>query len=220
MWTCRHCLEKFDFENRSLKANHSRWCYKNPDFENIRKKARDNTKKASEACVGRVVSEETRNLLSRNMLGKYKGKNNHFYGKKHSEKSKEKISQAARNSNHRRLVRSTREYITISGDIVLLDSSWEEELARQLDKVGIVWERPVCPIKWVDKNNQIRNYFPDFYLPEFNVYLDPKNSEAYKNQEEKINWLLDNRSDIIFLNTLKECKEFTGVRLMEKTTLF
>ena len=30
MWKCKHCEKEFDFEKTSDKANHSRWCDKNP----------------------------------------------------------------------------------------------------------------------------------------------------------------------------------------------
>lgn len=74
---------------------------------------------------------------------------------------------------------------------VLLESSWEVKVAKLLDSKNIVWIRPK-PIKWYDQNNKERFYFPDFYLPNYNMYLDPKNPYcmkvgAYKmSQVEKI----------------------------------
>lgn len=57
---------------------------------------------------------------------------------------------------------------------VILESSWELEIAKLLDKRKIEWIRPK-PIPWTDKKNKTRLYYPDFYLPEYNLYLDPKN---------------------------------------------
>lgn len=34
MWTCKHCKNNFEFDSLSDKANHSRWCEKNPKKEN------------------------------------------------------------------------------------------------------------------------------------------------------------------------------------------
>jgi len=31
MWICKWCKEKFEFSSASKKANHSRWCLKNPE---------------------------------------------------------------------------------------------------------------------------------------------------------------------------------------------
>ena len=30
MWKCKHCKKEYDFATKSQKANHSRWCIKNP----------------------------------------------------------------------------------------------------------------------------------------------------------------------------------------------
>ena len=47
MWTCKHCNKKFDFERATDKANHSRWCDKNPKA----KKFKENNKlRASETA--------------------------------------------------------------------------------------------------------------------------------------------------------------------------
>ena len=39
---------------------------------------------------------------------------------------------------------------------------------------------------YLDNNNQQRRYYPDFYLPEYNIYLDPKNDYVKKLDEIKI----------------------------------
>jgi len=68
---------------------------------------------------------------------------------------------------------------------VLLESSWEKEIAEYLIACGIVWVRP-SPISWVDKENKSRLYYPDFFLPEHNIYLDPKNPYCMKQDIEKM----------------------------------
>lgn len=52
---------------------------------------------------------------------------------------------------------------------VWLESSWELKVAQSLDKNTVEWYRPK-PLPYGDKL-----YYPDFYIPMFNVYLDPKN---------------------------------------------
>jgi hypothetical protein len=71
---------------------------------------------------------------------------------------------------------------------VLFDSSWEVEIAKFLDNKNIPWERPLNSIPWTDKNNIKRKYFPDFYLPCLNIYLDPKNHIVIKRQQEKVDY--------------------------------
>jgi hypothetical protein len=69
---------------------------------------------------------------------------------------------------------------------VLLESTWEYNLAQWLDEQGIVWERPLY-IKWYDEHKQKqRLYYPDFYLPEINLYLDPKNPTALRLEKHKM----------------------------------
>ena len=70
--------------------------------------------------------------------------------------------------------------------IVVLESTWEYNLAQWLDEKEIVWERPLY-IKWYDEYKQKqRLYYPDFYLPEINLYLDPKNPTALRLEKHKM----------------------------------
>ena len=55
------------------------------------------------------------------------------------------------------------------GKHFFFDSGWEITLAKSLDANNILWARPN---RFVLSNG--RTYSPDFYLPEYNIYLDPK----------------------------------------------
>lgn len=68
---------------------------------------------------------------------------------------------------------------------VWLESSYELRVAQDLDANYISWKRPEYLI-WFDQRGQERKYFPDFYLPEYDVYLDPKNSYLIEQDEYKI----------------------------------
>lgn len=68
-----------------------------------------------------------------------------------------------------------------------LDSGWELELAKWLDQQGIEWTRPTEPIKWFDSSGNPHSYFPDFYLPLLELYLDPKNPYLVETSQEKYN---------------------------------
>ena len=130
--------------------------------------------------------------------------------KPHTQETKDKLSIIGRNSSHRRLVKSVRFYTKLDGTIVQLDSSWEEALAKRLDSLNVVWTRPE-PMKWIDKFGNCRNYFPDFYLPEYDLYLDPKNPEAARQQKEKVSWLKSNVENLIFLNSLNEIENYVPI---------
>lgn len=111
-------------------------------------------------------------------------------------------------SPHRRLVRSIRKYTQKDGTIVNLDSYWEEALAIRLDELNVNWIRPE-PIKWIDDNGITHNYFPDFYLVDFDVYLDPKNPYAIKAQENKIKCLTKQIKNLIIITSVKACNTYT-----------
>jgi hypothetical protein len=126
-----------------------------------------------------------------------------FLGKTHSEETKLKQKTKALASPHRRLRRKMIEY-----DGIMLDSTWELELAKRLDSLGINWTRPK-PIKWIDGENVEHNYFADFYLKNYDIYLDPKNPYAIKAQKEKLKYLLTQHKNIVIIESLEKCKNFS-----------
>lgn len=72
---------------------------------------------------------------------------------------------------------------------VFLESSYEFAVAKELDEHGIRWIRPKKSDALVysfEEENKTRRYFPDFYLPDYDVYLDPKNKYRIKKDMRKI----------------------------------
>ena len=130
-----------------------------------------------------------------------KGKPNPNW-KPHTEETIQILREKALASPHRRLKRKMIEY---KG--VLLDSSWELELAKSLDENNIKWVRPE-PLKWLDENNLEHNYFPDFYLPEYDIFVDPKNKHAFNVQKHKIEQLKKQFTNIVFLVNIEEVRQF------------
>lgn len=199
---CGICWVSLNITKAHEIANHSRWCDKNPKKEKYLKELNKKLRSNFSSDVNKKRAKGVKNAWLR---GAYKnadfGKG--FKNKKHSEKTKKILQEKALKSNHRRLRKGTILYKN-----VLLDSTWEYELAKRLDELNIKWVRPK-PLKWVDKNNIEHNYFPDFYLIDFDIFLDPKNPAAYENQKEKIKILKNTYGNIRFLTTLEECKTFT-----------
>ncbi len=68
---------------------------------------------------------------------------------------------------------------------VLLESTWEVEIAIRLTEAGVKWIRPL-PIAWLDESGKTRYYFPDFYLIDQNMYLDPKNPWCMNRDKKKM----------------------------------
>jgi hypothetical protein len=88
----------------------------------------------------------------------------------HTKECKERISEIMQTKMQNRYTASKR--IEYKG--IRFESSWEYEVAVDLDNNNVDWKRP-SPLLYQDSNNQQRRYYPDFYLPEYNIYLDPKN---------------------------------------------
>lgn len=135
--------------------------------------------------------------------------------RKHTEETKNKLRELALASKHRRLCRSIREYKCKDGSIVVLDSSWEEELAKRLDFLNINWIRPKDPIRYLDNNGKEHSYFPDFYLPEYDILLDPKNPAALFAQKEKVDILKNMLTNLVILSNIQDIKEYTPVARMD-----
>src|SRR5437879_13089494 len=50
----------------------------------------------------------------------------------------------------------------------------EEEIARLLDFYGVRWEYEprTFPLEWADDGRSTMSFTPDFYLPDFDLYLE------------------------------------------------
>lgn len=77
-----------------------------------------------------------------------------------------------------------------NNEIILLDSTWELKIAEYLDKLNIKWIRPKHLV-WYDSNDKLRRFYPDFYLEDYNVYIDPKNDYRIIQDKEKLEYFKD-----------------------------
>lgn len=70
---------------------------------------------------------------------------------------------------------------------ILMDSQWEVDIATWLDERQIEWQRDrKMTFRWIDETGKSRRYHPDFYLPAFDIYLDPKNKYLIEKDRFKI----------------------------------
>lgn len=207
---CKHCKAEFDISDKpkGWMANHSRWCDHNPKRKeyasntsavSAMRKAKSESGATNQYTKARLEGREPPSMTdeTKSKIGK------HSKARKHTEETKQVIREKALASNHRRLKRNIIEY---KG--VLLDSTWELELAIRLDRLSVEWIRP-DPIPWVDEEGVTHNYFPDFYLPEYDIYLDPKNPHAINVQKKKLNILKQQYNNILILGSLEECKTYS-----------
>ena len=204
---CKHCGKTFDTSGKpsSFMASHSRWCKSNPK----RKEYVDKLKNARAAKTEEGRKLAAKKVQKHHQAGTYDAAKKHqrenppFKGKKHTKATKEKLRQAALASDHRRLKKGV---VVYKG--VTLDSSWELSLAQRLDELKVRWERP-APLKWKDAKGYTRNYFPDFYLPDYDLYLDPKNPYAFRVQKKKVDIISEIYPNVIWIRSLEECQQYT-----------
>lgn len=89
---------------------------------------------------------------------------------------------------------------------VKLGSTYEVKLAKDLDANNIKWNIPKR-IKYFDLNNKLHYYSPDLYLPDYNIYLDPKNDFLINNinprlgykDSDKIKWVCEQNNIKVFI---------------------
>lgn len=68
---------------------------------------------------------------------------------------------------------------------VRFDSSWEAVVAKFLDDNKVKWERGIS-LNYEDAEGKTRRYFPDFYLPDYDLYVEPKNKLLVERDRHKL----------------------------------
>lgn len=98
-------------------------------------------------------------------------------------------------------------YITVEGTTVSMDSTWEVACALRLDELGIRWIRnPSIKLKYITRGRRARNYIPDFYLPDYDVYIEVKGywTDAARHKMKDVQ--ARNPVKILILESLEEIK--------------
>jgi hypothetical protein len=92
---------------------------------------------------------------------------------------------------------------------ILMDSKWEVDLAKWMDENGIIWDRSRKrhQLFWFDENGNNRRYYPDFFIPKINVYLDPKNPYLMKCDKYKIQRVIERNNVEIVCGNLDVIKK-------------
>jgi hypothetical protein len=91
---------------------------------------------------------------------------------------------------------------------IILESSYEIKTAIILDALKIKWIKVRQGYKW-DDNGKTRRYVPDFYLPDYDLFLDPKNDYLIKKDKQKIESAMQlNNIKVIVLDKTQITKDF------------
>lgn len=200
-----HFCQKHCHNVNSLKQHEVR-CRHNP---NRIKVIRDGFNNKGKTAWNEGLTKQTSPQLAEKSLrykanykaGKYKN-----YGHPHSEEYKQHLSTIARDRQFGGF--NMRKKGIIYNDIKL-DSSYEVILAQSLDANNIKWSR--CKrFPYKTPSGKLHYYTPDFYLPDFDIYLDPKNDFLIHNinpnlgykDSDKIKWVMEyNNITVLILNS-------------------
>ncbi len=92
---------------------------------------------------------------------------------------------------------------------IWMDSTWEVKIAEYLDMNEIEWVRSrKIMFYWTDVNDKKRRYYPDFYLPKFNAYLDPKNKFLLVKDKFKLEQVVKENNINLVYGSLEKIMNF------------
>lgn len=206
MFICQYCGK--ECKNTNSLKNHERLCKSNPNrsltnyekfgpIEGFNNKGRISNRKGLKKETDSSIQQmlETRKL--HHAEGKFE-----YHRTPHSEATKKRLSEVAKSRGLGGI--NYKNVITYNG--VKLDSSYELELAKNLDANGILWKRP-SRFNYTDLKGINHTYTPDFYLPDYDIYLDPKNDFLIENinpwlgykDVDKIRWVMEQNNIIILI---------------------
>ena len=157
--------------------------------------------KARETGIPYIMSEETRAKKSKATSADNKRRfSDPEYRRRHSESMKKAVlrnpdSYTASNVCGRVKVE---EY---NGE--KFHGKWEVEVAKWFDSNQIKWERKVPPVNYF-WNDSWHLYFPDFYLPEHDVYIEVK---GYETERDLAKWSALPNLIVLKSKQIKEIRE-------------
>ena len=115
-----------------------------------------------------------------------------------------------RRSKKKKLWSKQSEFTRKDGTIVVMDSTWEVMMANRLNELDITWVRdPKMKLEYKTRGGRMRNYIPDFYLPDFDIYIEVKGywTDAAKHKMKDI--IKRNPGKICILESLAEIGSLT-----------
>ena len=190
MMNCRYCNK--ECKNKNSHTNHQRLCPKNPDraYKNGMTGKIPWNKGLSKESDARVQAQ----------ADALRGRPSSVVWTSEMRKTNSDLAKANGSGGYRpNAGRSLKYKVTDSfGNEVTLQSSYELSCAKILDALSIKWIRPKA-LPYDD-----RKYFPDFYLPDHNLYFDTKNDYLAKIDEHKISKVREqnNVSVLVLLSSM------------------
>ena len=206
MFICKHCGK--ECKNKNSLVQHEIRCKLNPNklnleyLENVRLKIkREKGKGKNQYTKGtaKPLSKETRYKIG-----------NAWRGKQLSDEMKKHISEGMQKA----IKNNPTSYSSqnVNGRVkkyqynnIELDGLWEVEVAKYLDSLNIKWNKPNKGFNY-EWNNSNHVYFPDFYLIDYNLYIEVK---GYIRERDYKKWNAIPNLIIIKQKEIKEIRNKT-----------
>jgi hypothetical protein len=208
---CRFC-EKICKNDNSLR-NHERLCHKNPDrqiivsnFIEFNKKRKEQNIKGTNHFVKSkqlglpipLMSDETKKKISEALKNRVWTEEQR---KQHSEVMKIAVKKHPNSYTKNNVVGRVK---NIDYNGVKLKGKWELIVAKWLDDNQIKWEHETKSFEY--EWNGIRNYYPDFYLPDFDFFIEVK---GYVTDRDLSKWKNITNLKVFKLNEINKIKNNT-----------
>lgn len=176
MEICTHCNK--EYSKFGLK-NHEMYCEANPNRKTRNGKANPNygKKGKNQYNYGAMISEETKHKISQKSKGR---KLTETHKNAISEGMKKAVSEKPESYSSSNVNGRVKK---VEHNNVLLDSEWEKIFAKWLDENDIKWERPTIGFKYKWEGERL--YYPDFYLPDYDLYIEVK---GYVRERDYAKW--------------------------------
>lgn len=104
-------------------------------------------------------------------------------------------------------------YVHSNGAEYKVQGTWELKFIEWMDKNNIKFECHKGRIDYVDDNGISRSYYPDFFVYEWNSYVDPKADHWYKKQYRKFELIQEQHPDINIRILTKQKLIQLGIKL-------
>lgn len=165
---CIYCGKSFDYKTKkhmsSALKNHQHRCSKNPN-------------RVLQKCSEEKI-EQWKKKISENTIKYYSNPENR---KKFSERMKQVVLENPESYSDKNIVGRTKHF-TIDG--IRYNSSWEYEVAQYLSESNVKWKRSKIEPEKYFWNNSWHFYFPDFYLEDYDCYIEVKGYETDRDREK------------------------------------
>ena len=139
-----------------------------------------------------------------------------FRGKHHSLESRQKMANSSKEKNNGMVKCKYFEvYCPFENKIAKMQGTWEKRFAELLNEKKILWKK--------DRTNSLKyifdgitkNYFPDFYLPERDTYVEIKgywfkSADGRVDDKRKMRLVVEHNSNIkiLILDSLEKIEKF------------